>query len=584
VIENYPWAGHLGIKLIEKVIPIILKGTTTLIFTNTRAQAEIWYQQLLETAPELSGLIAMHHGSIAQETREWVEDMLHTEKLKAVVCTSSLDLGVDFRPVGQIIQIGGPKGVARFIQRAGRSGHQPGMPSIIYFVPTHALELVEAAALRTAINEGIVEGKEPLIRSFDVLIQYLVTRAVGGGFDPKQVYAEIKSTYSYATISSEEYQWAIDFITTGGESLGAYDEFKKVEWITGGRLMVKDRRMAMRHRLSIGTIVSDPSMRVSFLSGKYLGTIEEWFIAKLKPGSTFWFAGRNLEFVHIKEMTAYVKKTDKKNGIVPSWQGGRMPFSSQMSELLRKKLEESHDTVQEKEMERLKPLLALQNQLSIVPRQNQFLIEQLETKDGHHLFFYPFEGRLVHEGLSALIAYRLSKRSPISFTFAMNDYGFELLSDQPIPIDENQIRELFGEEDLVTEIYASINATEMMRRRFREISVIAGLVFTGYPGQAVKNKHLQASGSLFYEVFQTYDPNNQLIKQAMEEVLLLKLEETRLRSVLQRIKSQEIIIKKLDRPSPFSFPIIVDWMREKLSSESLEDRIKKMKVNWKSNV
>ncbi|MBY0425352.1 MAG: DNA ligase-associated DEXH box helicase, partial [Cytophagales bacterium] len=463
---------------------------------------------------------------------------------------------------------------------AGRSGHQPGLPSIIYFVPTHALELVEAAALRTAIKHHIVEGKEPLIRSFDVLVQYMVTRAVGGGFWPKQVFEEIRSTFSYASISSDEWQWAINFITTGGESLGAYDEFKKVEYVSDGRLLVKDRRMAMRHRLSIGTIVSDPSMRVSFLSGKYLGTIEEWFISRLKPGTTFWFAGRNLEFVHIKEMTAFVKKTAKTNGIVPSWQGGRMPFSSQMSELLRQKLDESHDGAQEIEMVRLKPLLAVQNQLSIVPKQSELLVEQLETKDGHHLFIYPFEGRLVHEGLSALIAYRLSKRTPISFTFAMNDYGFELLSDQPIGIDEDQLRELFSEENLVTEIYASINATEMMRRRFREISVIAGLVFTGYPGKTVKNKHLQASGSLFYEVFHTYDPDNQLIRQAMEEVLQLQLEETRLRAVLNRIKTQQIIIKKLERPSPFSFPIIVDWMREKLSSESLEDRIKKMKVSW----
>ena len=338
-VEMMPWSGHLGIRLLQHVVDIVKQSTTTLIFTNTRSFAEIWYQKMLDKAPELSGLIAMHHGSISQELRSWVEDQLHEGKLKAVVCTSSLDLGVDFRPVETVIQVGSPKGVARFLQRAGRSGHQPGAVSKIYFVPTHSLELMEAAALREAIKQKIVEDRLPYIRSFDVLIQYLLTLAVSEGFKPEEILPEIRTTFSFASITDEEWYWLLNFITTGGDSLQAYDEYRKVI-IDQGIYKVENRAIAMRHRLSIGTIVGDSSMFVRFVSGKYLGTIEEYFISRLGPGDVFWFAGKNLELVRIKEMEVHVRKSNRKSGAVPSWQGGRMPLSSQMSAMIRYKLDE----------------------------------------------------------------------------------------------------------------------------------------------------------------------------------------------------------------------------------------------------
>jgi ATP-dependent helicase Lhr and Lhr-like helicase len=579
-LERMPWAGHLGIQLLDKVVEIVKKSNSTLIFTNTRSFAEIWYQRMLDMAPEFSGLIAMHHGSISQELRNWVEDQLHEGKLKAVVCTSSLDLGVDFRPVETVIQIGGPKGVARFLQRAGRSGHQPGAVSRIYFVPTHSLELMEAAGLREAVRQSIVEDRVPYIRSFDVLIQYLLTLAVSDGFQPDVLFEEVRGTFSFSSVSEDEWVWILNFITTGGDSLQAYDEYRKVV-IREGVYRVESRTMAMKHRLSVGTIVGDTSLYVKFVSGKYLGTIEESFISRLNPGDVFWFAGKSLEFVRIKEMEVHVRKSNKSKGLVPSWMGGRMPLSSQMSEMIRFKIDEVVRGVEyDEEMKFLRPLFRLQQERSHLPAANEFLIEYFESTEGYHVILYPFEGRFVHEGMAALMAYRIAQIQPITFSIAMNDYGFELLSDQPIPIEEAVETNMLGVENLIADIQASINSTEMARRKFRDIAAISGLIFKGYPGKPVKDRHLQSSSQLFFNVFHDYEAHNLLLRQAYEEVMDFQLEEARLRRALERITKQKIIITHPEKPTPFAFPIIVDRLREKLTSEKLEDRIKKMALQY----
>ena len=576
-IEKYPWAGHLGTRLADKILPILEKSKTTLIFTNTRAQAELWYQQLLAIAPELSGVMAMHHGSISRELRDWVEDALHTGKLKCVVCTSSLDLGVDFRPVETIIQVGSPKGVARFVQRAGRSGHAPGQESVIYFLPTNALQLIECAAIKRAMSRGDVEERLPYIRSFDVMVQYLITLAVSDGFYPEQLLKEIQSTFSFSSISPEEWEWALGFITRGGPALHAYEEFKKVEILPDGLYKVNNRGIAMRHRLSIGAIVSDAMLQVRFQKGGYLGTIEEWFISRLTPGDTFWFAGRPLELIRVKEMTAQVKISHKKTGIVPSWQGGRMPLSAMLSENLRIKIAETtRNPVTEEELVAVMPIIRKQAELSRVPRINELLIEKIITEEGCHVYIYPFEGRSVHEGISALIAYRLSLFIPISFSIALNDYGFELLSDQNIPIEDGIDSSIFSTEHLAEDIQASLNSVEMAKRRFRDIASISGLVFKGFPGHYQKDKHLQSSSQLFFDVFRDYESDNLLFRQAYNEVMEFQIEEVRMRNALKRINGQKIVLTYPDRPTPFAFPILVDRLREKLSSEKLEDRIRKM--------
>jgi ATP-dependent helicase Lhr and Lhr-like helicase len=583
-IEKYPWAGHLGLKLIHKVIPIIQNSRTTLIFINTRGMSERWYQEILNVAPELAGAVALHHGSIDMELRLWVEEALHKGILKAVVCTASLDLGVDFRPVETVIQVGSPKGVARFLQRAGRSGHQPGELSKIYFLPTHSLELVEAAALKTAMKLNFIESREPMVLCFDVLIQYLGTLAIGEGFYPDPIFNEIASTWCFREIKKEEWQHVLHFITEGGQALQQYDEYRKIE-IINGLYKITSRRIAMRHRLHIGTIVSDAMMKVKFLSGGYVGVIEEYFISRLNPGDVFTLAGRNLEFVTIRDMTAIVRKSAAIKAIVPSWNGGRMPLSANLGLMLRRKFNEVHLLLENNprkreeidlELRALKPLFELQESLSHIPKENELLIEQIETGDGFHLFVYPFEGRLVHEAMAALLAFRISRIIPISFSFAMNDYGFELLSDQPIPVDDSNVYELFSEDGLSADIQRSVNSAEMARRKFRDIAVIGGLIFQGYPGEYKKTRHLQSSAGLLFNVFSEYDPYNLLLRQAYHEVMEQQMEEARLRNMLQRISRSKIILRFPERLTPFCFPLKVDSMREDLSSEKLEDRVKKM--------
>ena len=578
-IEKFPWAGHLGIKLASKVLPIINKNKTTLLFINTRGMSERWYQELLNIAPELSGILALHHGSIERDLRLWVEDALHAGTLSAVVCTSSLDLGVDFRPVETVVQVGSPKGVARFLQRAGRSGHQPDAASIIYFLPTHSLELMEAAALKEAVEKSFIESRQPMMLCFDVLLQYLCTLAVSDGFYPGEIFKEIKATHCFAEITTEEWQQLLQFLTLGGIALQQYDDYKKVE-IINGLYKINNRRIAMRHRMHIGTIVSDAMIKVKFLSGGYIGMIEEWFISRLNPGDVFTLGGRNLEFIMLKELTVLVRKSNSKKSIIPSWMGGRLPLSANLSFMLRKKLSEAAEgnffDKSEIEMRALQPLFKVQKELSAVPKQNELLIEHIETKDGFHLFVYPFEGRLVHEAMAALLAYRISRSTPISFSFAMNDYGFELLSDQPIPLDDSNVYELFSEENLFADIQKAVNASEMARRKFRDIAVIGGLIFQGMPGEKVKQKHLQSSASLLFNVFSQYEPGNLLLRQAFNEVMEQQMDEPRLRNMLQRIQQSKIILKFPQQLTPFCFPIKVDSMRENMTSEKLEDRVRKM--------
>ncbi|HUM46870.1 MAG TPA: ligase-associated DNA damage response DEXH box helicase [Chitinophagales bacterium] len=579
-IERFPWAGHLGTRLIPQILPILEQSRSTLLFTNTRGQAEMWYQQLLNYAPDLAGTIAIHHGSLSKEVRAWVESALHNDRLKVVVCTSSLDLGVDFTPVETVIQVGSPKGVARFLQRAGRSGHQPDAESNIYFVPTHSLELIEGAALKEAVERHILEDRIPYIKPFDVLVQYLVTLAVGDGFRHEEIFREIRTTYAFAEVTEDEWDWVLQFITTGGSSLENYQEFSKVEE-ADGIFKVYDKKIALRHRLSIGTIVADTSMAIRYLTGGNIGSIEEYFISRMNPGDVFWFGGKCLSLVRVRGNTAYVRKIKPTKGQIPSWQGGRMPLSSQLSAMIRKKIDEAkHHVEKDIEVKVLKPLLDLQEERSLLPSLNEFLMEQLETDEGHHCFFFPFEGRLVHEGMAALFAYRIALIKPISFSIAMNDYGFELLSDSPIPLEEAIAQDLFSTENLLAYIQASVNATEMAMRRFREVARIAGLIFQGFPGRQEKERHLQTSTQLLFKVFSEYDPKNLLLRQCYQEVLDFQLEELRMRRALMRINSQQAIIKRPAKPTPFAFPIMVDRMREKLTSEKLEERVKKMQLRF----
>lgn len=577
-IEVLPWAGHMGSSMVSKIIPIIYANQTTLIFTNTRNQSEMWYQFILNEAPDLAGQLAIHHGSIDFTLRNWIEDSISDGLLKAVVCTSSLDLGVDFKPVDCVIQIGSAKGIARFMQRAGRSGHSPYEVSKIYFIPTHSLELIEAAALKQAVKENRIEAREPMVMTFDVMIQFMVTLAVGEGFDSRKLFEMIRRTHAFQFMTEDDWHWAIQFITQGGNTLSAYEEFHKVIKDEDGLYKVKSRRISMLHRMNIGAIVSDAMLKVKFFSGGYVGMVEEYFISKMKIGDHFILAGRVLEIVNIKDMTVFVKRSKSKSARAPSWLGGRLPLSSYLSQYLRIKLAESLEPkTSEKELKFLHPLIVQQEKHSHIPRLDEFLVEMIETKDGFHLFMYPFEGRLVHEVMAALIAFRLSQIKPLTFTIAMNDYGFELLSDQEIPINEGNVEKLLSKEHLMDDVIGSINASEMASRKFRDIAVISGLVVQSQPGNRKNNKSLQSSSGLIFRVLEDYEPQNLLLRQAYTEVFNQQLEEVRLKAAFERISNSKIIIKHAKSFTPLSFPIKVDSLRQSLTSEDLDSRIKRIK-------
>jgi len=570
---RFSWGGHLGKQMQQPVVEEIERSATTLVFVNVRSQAEIWYQLLLEMRPDWAGVVALHHGSLDKEVRDWVEAGLKQGLLKAVVATSSLDLGVDFLPVERVLQIGSAKGIARLLQRAGRSGHAPGRASRITLVPTNTLELVEAAAARRAALAGHIEKRATPDKPFDVLVQHLVTIALGGGFTPDALYDEVRGAWAYRQLSRAEFQWALDFVEKGGSSLAAYPEYHRVSRIDGV-YRVPDRGVARRHKLGIGTIVSDASMQVKYLSGGRIGTVEEGFVARLRPGDCFVFAGRSLEFIRTEEMTAYVKRAVNKRGAMISWAGAKMPLSSELADAVLEVLAgAAQGDFFEPELEAARPMLETQAQLSRIPTPKTLLIERLTSREGQHLFIYPFAGRNAHIGLASLLAWRMARDVPNTFSISINDYGFELLSALPVDVGGLRDQSLFDEGDLLGDVLASLNSSELARRRFREIARVAGLVSTGYPGQPKSTRQLQASSTLFYEVFRKYDAGNMLLTQAQSEVLTQELDIRRLSRVLGRMCEQRVAFVDLAVPSPFALPLMVERFREQLTTEKLKDRL-----------
>jgi ATP-dependent Lhr-like helicase len=576
---RFPWGGHLGLQMLEPVVREIAAGGTTLVFTNTRSQAEIWYQAILDAKPAWAGLIALHHGSLDKSVRDWVEAGLKAGTLKAVVATSSLDLGVDFLPVDRVLQIGSAKGVARLMQRAGRSGHAPGRVSRVTLVPTHALELVEAVAARKAAAAGRVESRQSPEKPLDVLVQHLVTVALGTGFEAAQMLAEVRSTASYDGLTDAEWAWCLDFVTGGGEALRAYPEYRRVALGDDGLYRVADAAVARRHRMSVGTIVSESAMLVKWQHGGSLGSIEVSFIARLRPGDSFTFAGRRLELVRVREMTAYVQLAKRDAGVVPRWNGARMPLSSELADALLAELEAARaGCFDSAELQRVRPLLEIQQRWSEIPARDTLLLETWQSREGRHLYCYPFAGRLAHLGIGSLLAWRLGHAQPATFSISVNDYGFELMTTAELEWTAalSPARGLLSDDNLLDDILASLNAGELSARRFREIARVAGLVFQGYPGQPKSARQLQASSGLFYEVLRKYDAGNLLLGQADREVLEQELDLARIRAALAWMRSRKPVLRAISRPTPFAFPLLVERLREQLSTEKLADRVARM--------
>ncbi len=572
-IERFPWSGHLGLDLLPQVVGQIESASSTLLFTNTRAQAELWHEALIAARPDWLETLALHHGSVDRGLRERIETGLREGALRCVVATSSLDLGVDFSPVDRVIQVGSPKGVARLLQRAGRSGHRPGVPSDVLCVPAHAFELVEIAAARRAFQTGRIESREPLTGCLDVLAQHLVTLGLGAGFRPCEALAEARQTHAFRNLDEAQWGWVMDFLTRGGPALKAYPQFHKLVPVDG-LYRVTDRRLARMHRMSVGTITSDASMTVRWQSGGRLGTVEESFIARLKPGDRFLFAGRTLELARVRDMVAWVRKASGGARVVPRWQGGRMPLSTELAASVVELL--GGHGPEEKELAAVRGVLDLQAQWSRLPTPGELLVERTVTREGHHLFVYPFAGRLVHEGLATLLAWRISQALPVTFTLSFNDYGFELLSGEPVPVEPSRLAAFLSPGTLAADLVECMNVSEIARRRFRDIARVAGLVFPGYPGNGKSTRQLQASSGLIYDVLVKYDAENLLVSQARQEVLSAQLESTRLARTLTDIEGRELILMETDRLTPLAFPLWAERLQSQvISSEDWRTRVRR---------
>ena len=580
-INGFPWAGHLGLRMYEDLVAKLDANKSTLLFTNTRNQSERWHQCLRFACPEMEESLALHHSAIDRNEREYIEEQVKNGHLRWVVCTSSLDLGVDFQPVERVVQIGSPKNIARLLQRAGRSAHCPGGTSQVLFMPTNALELLELSALRRGLDNGLMEIKKPPYQPLDVLLQHLTTLACGPGFNPGETLKAIRGSTSYIHISDEEWEWCLLFLEKGGICLNAYSRYRKIEWNEKEQLFfVRENSIARLHKLNIGTITSAPSIRVRFKRGAILGHVEEYFISQLNPKDVFFFAGRQLELIRIKDMTAYVKVTTRKSTTVPAWAGGQMALSDLLTKKLREEVERaSRNNLDTDELIALEPLLNRQEELSVLPKQNEFLIETCKTKEGEHLFAYPFEGRFVHEGLGFLWASRLTKQMQSTITVSVNDYGFELLAPKNYPLKKllhENLEYLLEDSNLELDLEAALNLSELCKRRFRSIAQVSGLMVKGYPGKNKTSGQLQISSSLLWDVFSKHEPTNLLLKQARYEVLQDQLELPRLQNALKRIKKGDIIHKEIERPGPLAFPLLVERLRNRMSNESIMERVTRM--------
>ncbi len=590
-IDGFPWAGHLGLRMHEELVAGLDPATPTLLFTNTRNQAERWYQCLRFACPEMEGALALHHSAIDRAEREAIEAGVKAGQLSWVVCTSSLDLGVDFQPVERVVQIGSAKNLARLLQRAGRSAHKPGGTSQVLFMPTHALELLEVSAMRRGLAEGLVEERRAPQAPLDVLLQHLTSLACGPGFHPERELAAVRSAWNYRHLSEASWTWCLRFLEQGGDCLGAYPRFRKLERQGAGeglRLVVSEAAIARLHRLNIGTITADRAVTVRVVRGAVLGHVEESFIGRLKPGDVFFFAGRQLEFVRLREMTAQVKATTRKSQAVPAWAGGQMALSDLLSHHLRQEMHRAACALEDPqappldtpELKALEPLLRRQADLSALPRQDQFLVEFCSSREGRHLYAYPFEGRFVHEGIGFLWAWRLARHAPSTITVSVNDYGFELLAPRGYRFEElfeQHADELLDEGDLEAHLEQALNVSELSRRRFRAIAQISGLVLNGYPGQGRSGGQLQISAALLFDVFQRHEPGNLLLAQAHAEVLQQQLELPRIAAALRRLMGCRLLLQRTPRPGPLAFPLLAERLNSRLSTESLLSRLQRLR-------
>ncbi|MEQ1754065.1 MAG: ligase-associated DNA damage response DEXH box helicase [Micropepsaceae bacterium] len=572
--EDVPWAGHMARHAMHDILAAINGAKTALVFVNTRMQAEFIFQELWGINSE-NLPIALHHGSLAPEQRRKVEAAMTKGTLRGVVCTSTLDLGIDWGAVDLVINVGAPKGASRIAQRIGRSNHRMNEPSRALLVPANRFEVIECEAAREALLRGELDGEKARDGALDVLAQHVLGSAVAAPFQADDLFREVTRAAPYSALSRKDFDSVLDYVATGGYALKAYERFAKLKQTAEGLWRIASPQVAQRYRLNCGTIVEVPMLKVRVVrnyrgprvtyAGRVLGQVEEWFLQQLSPGDTFLFAGQVLKFESIVEMEAIVTPGPPGNPKIPSFEGGKFPLSTFLAQRVREMIADPKRW--EFLPDQVKEWLSVQRQRSVLPRADQLLIETFPRGGRHYLVCYPFDGRLCHQSLGMLLTRRLERLGMKPLGFVASEYSLAIWALGKLhTLNMNQ---LFDEDMMGDDLDAWLAESALLKRSFRTCAVIAGLIERRNPREEKSGRQVTFSSDLIYDVLRTHEPDHILLKSAYEDAASGSLDILRLGALLKRIKGH-IVLQKLERVSPLAVPVLLDIGRVPVGSDASE--------------
>ena len=576
-----PWSGHSGRHNIREVYQAITKSKMSLVFVNTRSQAEMTFQELWRVNED-SLPIALHHGSLGIEQRRKVEAAMASGKLKAVVCTSTLDLGIDWGDVDLVVQMGAPKGSSRLIQRIGRSNHRMDEPSRALLAPSNRFEVLECRAAVDAVAAGELDGPSPRRGALDVLAQHVMGRACGDGFDAVKLYDEVRVAAPYEDLDWKTWERVVDLVATGGYALKTYDRFRRIVKFPDGIWRARNDEVRSRHRMNIGVIVESPMISVRMVSfykganvekrlmrpGRKLGEMEEYFFEMLTPGDTFLFAGEILRFEGISDTDALVTKTYDPSPKIPSYNGGKFPLTTFLADRVRQILFDRDNW--NKLPDQVREWIEVQERKSIIPSADQLLIETFPRGDRHYLVCYPFEGRLAHQTLGMLLTRRLERTGLKPLGFVASEYALSVWAMEDMRGEDMDY--LFAEDMLGDDLDAWMEESALMKRTFRNNALISGLIERRLPQLEKTGRQITFSTDLIYDVLRSHEPDHILLQAARQEAGDGLLDIRRLGEALKRIKGK-IVHAKLDQISPFAVPVMLEIGKEPVFSGDAAEAI-----------
>jgi ATP-dependent helicase Lhr and Lhr-like helicase len=578
--ERLPWAGHSAHHALGEIYRLIQRHKTTLVFVNTRSQAESVFQELWRLNEDALA-IALHHGSLDVAQRRKVETAMAQGSLRAVVATSSLDLGVDWGDVDLVLNVGAPKGASRLLQRIGRANHRMEEPSKGVLVPANRFEVLECTAALGAIADEAQDTLSSRTGSLDVLAQHLLGSACGEPFLAEELYAEVKSAAPYAGLARADFDAVLDFVATGGYALKAYERFAKIRQGKDGRWRVSHPVIAQRYRMNVGTIVEADMLKVRLVrsraskmiprGGRILGEVEEYFIEMLVPGDTFVFAGEILKYETLVEDEVYVSRATAEDPKVPAYEGGKFPLSTYLADRVRKII--SHREEWRRLPDQIREWLEIQESRSLLPGPRELLVETFPRANKQYLVCYPFEGRLAHQTLGMLLTRRLERARLRPLGFVANEYALAVwgLGDvaQKVERRELSLVALFGEDMLGDDLEAWLAESALMKRTFRVCAIIAGLIERRFPGKEKSRREVTISTDLVYDVLRRHQPDHILLRAARADAAAGLLDIRRLGDMLSRIRGR-IIHQALDHVSPLAVPVMLEIGRESVYGEASE--------------